>query len=56
MNEILEKAKELENELVTNRRQIHSNPEIGLELEKTTEYVVKKLKEIGIEPKVISKS
>ena len=56
MNEILQQAKELENELVANRRHIHSNPEIGLELEKTADYVVNKLKEIGLEPKVINKS
>lgn len=56
MNQILEKAKELEDELVENRRHIHTNPEIGLELEKTTEYVVNKLKEMGIEPEYITNS
>ncbi|MBU3803359.1 MAG: amidohydrolase [Candidatus Cellulosilyticum pullistercoris] len=56
MNGILEAAMELENELVKNRRHIHSNPEIGLELEKTTAYVIQQLEEMGIEPKLISKS
>ena len=56
MNQILEMAKELEDELVENRRHIHTNPEIGLELEKTTEYVVNKLKEMGIEPEYITNS
>lgn len=56
MNEILEIAKDLENELISNRRHIHSNPEIGLELNKTTEFVIDKLKEMGIEPNLINKS
>lgn len=56
MNQILENAKELENELVANRRHIHSNPEIGLELDKTAAYVIQKLKEMGIEPEIICKS
>lgn len=56
MNGILEIAKAMEDELIRNRRHIHSNPEIGLELEKTTAYVIQKLKEMGIEPKLIGKS
>lgn len=56
MNGILEVAKAMEEELVRNRRHIHSNPEIGLELEKTTAYVIQKLEEMGIEPKLIGKS
>lgn len=56
MNPILELAYELENEMVSNRRHIHSNPEIGLELDQTTEFVIGKLKEMGIEPQLINKS
>lgn len=56
MSEILQLAKELQQEMIENRRKIHSNPEFGLELDRTTEFVVEKLKEMGIEPNVISKS
>lgn len=43
-----EKCRELQNELVTMRRELHRIPEIGGELPKTKAYVVNKLKEMGI--------
>lgn len=43
-----EKCKDLQNELVTMRRELHQIPEIGGELPKTKAYVINKLKEMGI--------
>ncbi|MFV0363671.1 MAG: M20 family metallopeptidase [Suipraeoptans sp.] len=49
----LQRARELKTELVNNRRQIHENPELGLDLPNTVTYVMDKLKEMGYEPKQI---
>lgn len=46
-----ERALELKDEIVENRRYIHTNAEVGLETPKTKAYVVEKLKEYGLEPK-----
>lgn len=43
-----EKCKDLQNELVTMRRELHQIPEIGGNLPETKAYVVKKLTELGI--------
>lgn len=43
-----EKCKELQNELVAIRRDLHQIPEVGGELPETKAYVVKKLNEMGI--------
>lgn len=45
----LKRAKELEQELVANRRHIHENPEVGNDLPETVKYVKAKLAEMGIE-------
>ena len=45
-----QRALELNDELIQNRRFFHTNAEVGLRLPKSTEYVIKKLKEYGIEP------
>lgn len=45
-----ERALELKNETIQNRRYIHTNAETGLELPKTKAYVMKKLKEYGLKP------
>ena len=42
-----EKCKNLQNDLVTMRRELHQIPEIGGDLPETKAYVVNKLKEIG---------
>lgn len=49
-------AEELKDELIKNRRHIHENPESGLELPQTKEYVMKYLKEIGASIKEVGKS
>lgn len=56
MNDIMNQAKAIKEEMITIRRTIHSNPEVGQELPKTKAYVMEKLKEYGYEPKEICES
>ncbi len=46
-----ERALELKDETIANRRHIHKNAETGLNLPKTKAYVMEKLTEYGLEPK-----
>ena len=55
MNEILTEAKGIENELISLRRNIHKNAEIGFSLEKTSSLIKEKLREYGYIPKDIAK-
>ncbi|MDI9218383.1 M20 metallopeptidase family protein [Clostridium tertium] len=56
MNEFIEKAKSIKDDIISYRRTIHSNPEVGPELPKTKAYVMDKLREFGYEPKEICES
>lgn len=56
MNDIMNQAKAIKEELITFRRTIHSNPEVGESLPKTKTYVMEKLKEFGYDPKEICES
>ena len=56
MNEIMKQAETIKEELITFRRTIHSNPEVGDSLPKTKLYVIEKLKEFGYNPKEICES
>ena len=56
MKEIMNQAKAIKEELITFRRTIHSNPEVGQSLPKTKLYVTEKLKEFGYDPKEICES
>ena len=56
MNEMMNQAKAIKEDLITFRRTIHSNPEVGEVLPKTTSYVMEKLKEFGYEPQEICES
>ena len=56
MNQYLQEAEQIKDTIVADRRQIHQNPEVGIELYTTTEYIMKRLKEMGYEPKEICKS
>lgn len=56
MDNLLERAKKMQDELVTWRRHIHQNPEVGLDLPETTAYVLCELKAMGYDPQVICKS
>ena len=56
MTNYFKEAEELKDELVKNRRNIHENPELGLVLPQTKEFVIKNLKEIGAEIKEVGES
>ena len=56
MNKLLERAKELQPELVENRRWLHSHAEVGFELTETCAFVEEKLRELGYEPGRMSKA
>lgn len=45
-----ERALELKDETIQNRRYFHTNAEVGLDLPKAKAYVMEKLKEYGLEP------
>lgn len=53
---IMEKALEIQDVIVKDRRYLHENAEVHDELPITTAYVIKRLKEMGYEPEEISKS
>lgn len=48
--EILEKAKSLQDELISHRRFLHTHPEIGFDLQKTYQYVYDHLVHMGYSP------
>lgn len=56
MNNILEEAKALQGVIVKDRRYLHQNAELGMDLPKTTAYVLERLKEMGYDPKLITDS
>ena len=51
MYDYLKRAKELEEDILKDRRHIHRNPEVGDELPETYEYVTERLKQMGYEPR-----
>lgn len=48
--DIMDKAKKMQDEIVEHRRYLHQIPELGLELPKTRKYIIEKLREMNIEP------
>lgn len=56
MNEIMNQAKAIQEDLIEFRRTIHSNPEVGESLPKTKAYIIDKLKEFGYDPEEICES
>ncbi len=56
MVNIIESADKIKEELISIRRHIHENPEVGDSLPETTEYVMNTLKKFGYEPKEICDS
>lgn len=52
----LERAMEIKDEIIANRRKLHSMPEIGYNLVNTVAFVKKKLEEMGYEPEEICES
>lgn len=53
MKKILEYTKSIQGELVAHRRHFHQNPEVGLHMPNTCDYVMKALTQMGYEPKKI---
>jgi len=53
---IMLEAFELQEQLISYRRYLHQNPEIGMNVEQTAKFVIKELIEMGYEPKEISKN
>ena len=51
MYDYLKRAKELEEDILKDRRHIHRNPEVGDELPETCKYVTERLKQMGYEPR-----
>ena len=56
MNKILEQAIAIKDDIVSYRRTIHANPEVGAELPMTKKFVMDKLIEMGYEPEEICES
>lgn len=56
MNNFLEQANKIKDELVQIRRDLHNHPEVGEDLPRTTAFVMSKLKEYGYEPTEICPS
>ena len=56
MNKFTEQANLMKEEIISYRRVIHSNPEVGQELPKTKKYVMDKLVEFGYSPEEICES
>ncbi|MFL0248153.1 M20 metallopeptidase family protein [Candidatus Clostridium stratigraminis] len=56
MNTLVKSAEALQSELVNHRQYFHRNPEVGLNLPITSEYVFKTLEEMGCKPQRITDS
>ena len=53
MKDYLREARELKEQLIAWRRQIHLNPELGMDTPKTAAFISGVLKELGYEPKTL---
>ncbi|MCR3956182.1 MAG: hypothetical protein NUK57_07765 [Gudongella sp.] len=51
MDNLLEKVKDFERNIIEDRSYLHRNPEVGFNVPETAEYVKTKLREMGIEPR-----
>lgn len=49
----LQRAREIFDQMVRDRRHLHQNPEAGADLPKTTEYVAQRLREMGYRPQML---
>ena len=56
MQNLLNEAKQIEADIIADRRIIHQNPEIGMDLPMTTAHIMKRLREMGYEPQEICQS
>ncbi len=55
MQELLKEAEAMKETIAEHRRLLHTCPEVGFDLTKTTEYVQKTLISLGYEPKTVGK-
>ena len=46
----LKRAQELYEQMVQDRRFLHQHPEVGMNLPETTDYIIKRLTEMGYQP------
>ncbi len=53
MGDFLNAAKQMEDELIRNRRYLHQNAELGFALPKTKAYLLKELRAYGYEPELL---
>jgi amidohydrolase len=51
VNKIKKKAEDIEEKIISYRRKIHQNPELGLAEHETSQFIKKELKELGLEIK-----
>ena len=56
MNQFMEQAQSIKEDIIGYRRTIHSHPEVGQALPRTKKYVMDKLREFGYEPEEICES
>ena len=52
MSELLQAARQIEAQIIEDRRTIHRRPEVGFELTETAAYVQKRLADMGIESQI----
>lgn len=53
---LMNEAKELQEQIVSARRYLHTHPETGFDLNNTVEFVMKELREMGYDPKRCGKA
>ena len=51
-----ERANEIKDDIISYRRNLHSNAEVGMDLPSTTKFIMEKLKSFGYKPKQIINS
>lgn len=56
MNDIINKSLELKDEIIENRRYLHQNAELGLNLPKTSAYIKEKLEDMGYSVRTVGSS
>ena len=56
MNNFMKQAQSIKDDIISYRRTIHTNPEVGTELPMTKKFVMDKLREFGYEPQEICES
>lgn len=55
MKNIVDRAVNINDQIVEMRRELHRIPEIGMELPKSYKYITDKLKEFGYEPQEVGR-